>query len=76
MAKEYILIVDDDDSTLEFFKELLKDNAYKLVMVKTGSEAIAQAKDKEFDLLLLDISLKDCNGIDLYFKIKELKGKN
>lgn len=68
-----ILVVDDDDSTLEFFRELLKDRAYKLVTVRTGSEAIAQAKDKKFDLLLLDIALKDCNGIDLYFKIKEIR---
>lgn len=68
-----ILIVDDDDATLKFFRELLKDKGYRLVTVKTGKEAIAQAKDKEFDLLLLDIALKDCNGIDLYSKIREIR---
>lgn len=67
-----ILIVDDEETTLEFFKELLKDRVYRLVMAKTGNDAIAQAKDKKFDLLLLDIALKDCNGIDLYFKIKQI----
>lgn len=68
-----ILIIDDDENILNFFKALLKGNTYELNAVKTAREALEQIKEKEFDLVFLDIVLKDANGMELYEQMRQAK---
>jgi DNA-binding NtrC family response regulator len=70
-----ILVVDDDEVILNFFNRLLDSNIYDVTTVKTGREALANIKQRDFDLTFLDIILKDINGLDLYAKIQEIKPK-
>jgi DNA-binding NtrC family response regulator len=66
-----ILIIEDDDFQYEIYEETL--SKYKLVRVKSGSEALAQIPRERPDLLILDHVLdKGELGLDFLPELKEL----
>lgn len=68
-----MLIVDDEEVVLNFFKKLLKEDIYDVVTAKTGKEALENLKEKDFDLAFVDTVLPDMQGAELYLKIQEAK---
>ena len=66
-----ILVVDDDNIILNFFKKLLKD--YEVTTVDNGETALELVKKQDYDLVFLDIVLKDANGKEIYSKIRKIK---
>ena len=59
MEKQNILIVEDEIITALDIQMRLKKNGYSTVdYVATGEEAIKMIKDKNVDLVLMDIKLK------------------
>lgn len=68
----YILIVDDDQTLLKFFKIHLNKFFSKVLVVKNAKEAIAAIKDKEkvIDLLITDIRMPHITGLELMKKVK------
>jgi CheY-like chemotaxis protein len=48
-----VLVVDDEDVVLDFFKRLLKEESYDISAAKTGKEALEQVKAKEHKRSLL-----------------------
>ncbi len=66
-----ILIIEDDDLQYEIYEEALA--AYRLVRVKSGSEALAALANHPPDLLLLDHVLSGGElGLDFLPEFKEL----
>jgi len=68
-----VLIVDDHRVVAEGFENLINESGIAGVIGKAYSAAGCMellAKSKT-DVLLLDISLPDCNGIDLFLQVKE-----
>ena len=65
-----ILIVDDVESDLLKLKEVVKNTGYKVRTAARGDEAIAMARIKCPDLILLDITMPDMNGIDALKRIR------
>jgi len=61
-----ILIVEDDANTLSGLVEILRDEGYETVGVKTGKEALKILENDYFDILLTDLRLPDINGLSLY----------
>lgn len=68
-----ILVADDDDVVLNFFKRLLTDKIYDVITVKTGKDALEKIKEKDFDLAFLDIVLGDIKGIELCAEIEKIR---
>lgn len=68
-----ILVADDEDVVLNFFKRLLKGEAYNVTTVKTGKEALEIIQGKDFDLVFLDMMLEDIKGIELCAEIEKIK---
>jgi two-component system phosphate regulon sensor histidine kinase PhoR len=62
LSKAAILIVDDDEDILYFFKVLLEENGYKVDTARTGQEALDKAETNGYDLILLDYRLSDAFG--------------
>ena len=62
MSKAAILIVDDDEDILYFFKVLLEENGYTVGTAATGQEALEKAETNRYDLVLLDYKLTDAYG--------------
>ncbi|MBU0503530.1 MAG: response regulator [Candidatus Omnitrophota bacterium] len=68
-----ILVVDDDNAVLSFFGALFKDEKYNALLVNTDKQALDAVKNQEFNLVFLDVYLAESSGIELYFKIRNLK---
>jgi CheY-like chemotaxis protein len=62
LSKAAILIVDDDEDILYFFRILLEENGYNVDTVQTGQEALEKAEKNRYDLVLLDYKLSDSFG--------------
>ncbi len=66
----FILVVDDDDTLLKFFKIHLNKFFSRVIVVKNAQEAIDTLKDKEIDLVISDIKMPRMDGIQLMKKVK------
>ena len=64
-----ILVVDDDDVLRESIVRILENEGYILDVAKSGFEAEVKLRNKEYNLILLDIRLPDTTGIELLSKI-------
>lgn len=64
-SKASVLIVEDDTEILETLSTLLQQKGYTTDIAKTGKEAMQKAKDKFFNVALLDIRLPDMEGTKL-----------
>lgn len=67
----HILIIEDDEDILEVLKLMLEDEGHRVVAARGGAEALAAAaSEKPFDLVVLDISMPDMNGIEVAQKLR------
>ncbi|HNX56475.1 MAG TPA: response regulator transcription factor [Prolixibacteraceae bacterium] len=62
-----VAIVDDHPLLVEGLKNLIADSKVAILTdsAQTGSDCLKMLSFKQPDVLLLDINLPDCNGIDL-----------
>jgi putative nucleotidyltransferase with HDIG domain len=67
-----ILIVDDDESTLKTLALIFDEKGYETETALTGREAIEKAREKFFNLALLDIKLSDMEGVELLAPLKKM----
>ncbi|MEN6438850.1 MAG: sigma-54 dependent transcriptional regulator [Syntrophobacter sp.] len=65
-----ILIVDDEQGAREALELILEDE-YELECVDSGQKALARIKEGSFDLILLDISMPELDGLETLKLIKE-----
>ena len=65
MSKGSILVVDDESEIREGLELLLKTEGYQVASAETALLGLTRLEEKPFDLLLLDVSLPDRNGIEL-----------
>jgi len=65
-----ILIIDDEADVLASLDELLKIEGYQTATASTAAAGLGKLDKEPFDLVLLDISLPDSNGIDVLRAIK------
>jgi len=67
-----ILVVDDDRSMREFLEILLTKEEYHVSLAASGEEALQILENKEFDLVITDIRMKDINGIEVLKRAKQV----
>ncbi|RRR76645.1 MAG: hybrid sensor histidine kinase/response regulator [Candidatus Viridilinea halotolerans] len=60
-----VLIVDDDPVIQQLMVAALKEQGYRVAMVGTGEQALAEAKAQLPDLILLDVLLPDIHGMEV-----------
>jgi len=70
MPKGSILVIDDEAEIREGLELLLKTEGYQVTMADTGQSGLLRLGERPFDLLLLDVSLPDRNGIELLKDIR------
>ena len=66
-----ILCVDDDTVILAALQEILSTE-YRVILTRTGREALTLAERDRPDLILLDIGLEDIDGFEVLDKIRQL----
>jgi two-component system nitrogen regulation response regulator NtrX len=59
-----ILIVDDESGIRESLGALLREEGYEVQAVSSGEECMARLDQREFDLVLLDVWLKEMDGLE------------
>jgi DNA-binding NtrC family response regulator len=72
MSRKNILIVDDEESLLNVYEELLVREGYMVVTASTSKEALEKVKKTRFHLAVLDIVLPDIQGDMLAREIKKM----
>jgi DNA-binding response OmpR family regulator len=68
-----ILVVDDDPDICELVNIALSTKGYCVNIAMTGSEGIKVVRAHVPDLILLDMTLPDMDGIEVAKKIKSLE---
>lgn len=71
MAKERILVVDDEQGMQEYLRKLLTDNGYEVVLVSNGQEGLDEIKKQLPDLALIDLKMPKMGGLRLLEEIKK-----
>jgi two-component system phosphate regulon response regulator PhoB len=70
MAKDRILVVDDEEDILELVRFHLAREGYQLTLAATGEEALKKAKRETFDLVVLDLMLPGLDGLEVAKALK------
>jgi two-component system phosphate regulon response regulator PhoB len=70
MAKERILVVDDEEDILELVRFHLAREGYQLTLAETGEDALKKAKHETFDLIVLDLMLPGLDGLEVAKALK------
>lgn len=71
MAKETILVVDDEEDILELINYNLTKEHYNVICVGTGEEALTSARSNMPQLVVLDLMLPGVDGLEV---CRHLKG--
>jgi len=66
-----ILVVDDEPTLVKGIKFNLVSEGYSVDTASNGVDAVAAAKLKEYDLIILDVMMPDMDGIEACMKIRE-----
>ncbi|NMC75412.1 MAG: response regulator [Geobacteraceae bacterium] len=64
-----ILVVDDESSIRLLYSHELSDEGYEVITAAGAEEAVEKLRKDDFDLILLDIKLKNESGLDLLQRI-------
>ncbi len=65
MAKQSILVIDDEKDILKLLQYNLEKEGYQVSLAKTGEEGLEVAKHKLPDLIVLDLMLPGIDGLEV-----------
>lgn len=69
---ETILVIDDDDQTLNVVQQVLEDDGYQVATCADAKQAIKVFKQSNPDVVLLDIMMPGLDGISICLQIREM----
>ncbi len=70
MAKEHILIVEDEEDILELVKYNLSKEGYSVTGAISGEDALKSIEAKRHDLILLDLMLPGIDGLEICRRLR------
>ena len=71
MAKETILVVEDEEDILELLRYNLTKEGYGVLGAATGEEALKTARERLPDLVLLDLMLPNLDGLEVCRRLQQ-----
>jgi len=71
VKKSKVLIIEDESAIANIMKDYLNVHHFDPHIVNTGYEALQYMKETYPDFIILDLSLPDCDGIELCRQIRE-----
>ena len=71
MAK--ILCIEDDGFIVDMYAHALKKAGHDITVIANGTEALQEAKQTVYDIILLDLMLPDTSGVEI---LEALRGAN
>jgi signal transduction histidine kinase/ActR/RegA family two-component response regulator len=73
VATKRILVVDDEESAVDLFLELLRALGHSIDAASTGQQALRKIEARDYDLVIADIKMPRMSGIELYRRVVSIK---
>lgn len=70
MAKECILVVDDEEDILELVRYNLAREGYQVISASSGEKCLKKAGSEKLDLIVLDLMLPGIDGLEVAKNLK------
>src|SRR3972149_3267678 len=67
-----ILVVDDEPRMIHFIRLNLEHDGFDVVEASSGTQALAQLRDRLPDLVLLDVMMPDLDGFETLRLLREI----
>jgi two-component system cell cycle response regulator DivK len=70
MARDWILVVEDNEKSLKLFRDVLQATGYRTLEATTGGRAVELAAEYAPTLVLMDIRLPDIDGVEALGRLR------
>ena len=70
MARELILIVEDNPKNLKLVRDILQVTGYQTIEAETGEEGVRMAQERQPALILRDIQLPGISGVEALQRLR------
>jgi two-component system nitrogen regulation response regulator GlnG len=70
-----LLVVDDEPSILLAFRRAFRGPVFEVLGAETAGEGIELARERQPDVIILDVHLPDLSGLDAFRRLRELDAR-
>ncbi len=67
-----ILVIEDDLATLDLMQLQLEMEGFTVMTARSCAEGLAHVRERDFDAILTDLHLPDCDGLDMVRQCKQI----
>jgi DNA-binding response OmpR family regulator len=67
-----VLVVDDEPGVVSFVARALRGRGFEVDVADTGDGALAKARDRQYDVVLLDLRMPGTNGVTVLRELREM----
>ena len=67
-----ILVVDDETAMRQSLKDWLMEDDYEVDLAASGEDAISMARDRSWDIILLDLKMPGMDGLETMIRLKKM----
>jgi len=71
-----IMVIDDEDLVIKSVEKLLTKEGYKVIVCRSGIDAIETIKKTDVDLIVCDIRMPRISGVETIKQIREIRQLN
>ena len=75
MAKNRLLVVDDEVNQGLLYEQELEDEGYDVDVANSGTEAIEMLKESTYNLVILDIGMPEMDGLETLSRMLGIDSK-
>jgi DNA-binding NtrC family response regulator len=72
MARNRVLVVDDEKNQREIYTLILEDDGYQVTAAQSGEQALRFAREHPFDLVLTDYMMAGMDGLTLLSELLKI----
>src|SRR5437899_3003800 len=70
-----LLVIDDEESVRYSFRRVFEGDQVEVVTARTAAEGLEQLRERDPDVVVLDLQLPDRSGLEIFHEIQMLNAK-